>query len=70
MVNLADPALLNRVPGNTTASPGTSANPGAINPAPVGRPAPATIGGVRVPKGAVLVEDPQLVQEILKATGR
>ena len=37
---------------------------------PTGKPAPAKVQGVSIPAGATVVEDPELLRQILKATGR
>ncbi|PIZ21721.1 MAG: hypothetical protein COY49_12275 [Comamonadaceae bacterium CG_4_10_14_0_8_um_filter_57_29] len=36
--------------------------------APAGKTAPATVNGVKVPSGATVVEDPELIRQILDAT--
>jgi hypothetical protein len=41
-----------------------------LDATPAGKPAPAKIQGMNVPAGATMVEDPELLREILKATGR
>jgi general secretion pathway protein D len=35
-----------------------------------GKDAPSNIKGVNLPKGSTIVDDPQLLKEILKASGR
>jgi general secretion pathway protein D len=49
-------------PGNTAAS--------EMPIQPAGKPAPSKIQGMNVPAGATMVDDPELLREILKATGR
>lgn len=77
MINLTSPnGAAQHFPVPTANPPGSQVGPGAgetVPPseaAPAGKPSPAQVQGVKVPPGGVVVEDPELVREILKATGR
>lgn len=52
----------------TTATPATA--PINTAPAPTGKPAPSNIGGVSTPKGATVVDDPEMLKEIMKSFNR
>ena len=53
--------------GSDSLNQGTNTGNGTAA-APVGKPAPSTINGVKVPAGATVVEDPDLIREILNST--
>ena len=62
----ADPSKPDTQSGSVTQG---AARP-SDNAQPVGKPAPAKVQGVSIPAGATVVEDPELLRQILKATGR
>ena len=81
MINLSDRNAAGTDTGNTTAinvdSGGSSAattgagldKAGISTPVmPAGKPTPRTLGGINIPPGSTVVEDPDLLREILDAT--
>jgi general secretion pathway protein D len=75
MINLTDrPAAAPEVgPGAAAAStsggvPAAGAAGANMAPPASAKPAPASINGVKVPAGATVVEDPELIRQILDAT--
>jgi general secretion pathway protein D len=81
MINLSDRNAAGTDTGNTTAinvdSGGSNAattgagldKAGISTPVmPAGKPAPRTLGGINIPPGSTVVEDPDLLREILDAT--
>ena len=74
MINLANPSGISTQSSGASASlpSGTASNTPAsqLDATPAGKPAPAKIQGMNVPAGATMVDDPELLREILKATGR
>lgn len=74
MINLTNRSST-PVPQANEQTPGAQPQPGdgsqpVANTKPAGKPAPAKIDGVNLPPGSTVVEDPVLLQEILKATKR
>ena len=74
MINLTDraataPEASPSGPAPGQAEPGAAGNgaPGAAPAAPAGKPAPASINGIKTPAGATVVEDPELIRQILDA---
>jgi general secretion pathway protein D len=74
MINLVNPTGISNSSsgGSDSTASGMPGNPVATETPsqPTGKPAPTKIQGMNVPAGATIVEDPELLREILKATGR
>ena len=81
MINLSDRNAAGTDTGNTTAINVDSGGSGAATTGagldkagistpvmPAGKPAPRTLGGINIPPGSTVVEDPDLLREILDAT--
>lgn len=73
MINLSTRELT--VPQDNAAAPSPPPQPGDASPAAPaaassGKPAPKAINGTQLPAGATVVEDPKLIEEILRASGK
>lgn len=74
MINLVNPTGISTPSTEGPASSGSGMTGNTTAPGaptqPAGKPAPAKVQGMNVPAGSTIVEDPELLREILKATGR
>lgn len=74
MINLVNPANINITgvedPASSVSGMTNNTNAPSAPTQPAGKPAPAKVQGMSVPAGSTIVEDPELLREILKATGR
>lgn len=74
MINLVNPAGIStpsvEVPASTVSGINGHTTAPSAPTQPAGKPAPAKVQGMNVPAGSTIVEDPDLLREILKATGR